>query len=60
MAWTSFTGGPYMMYVVASDNNPFDNANFGVIKSYSISVEVPKWGSNILFALSLALLLFLL
>lgn len=60
MAWTSMTGGPYKMYVVASDNNPFDNANFGAIKTYSISVEVPKWGSTIIFALGLALLLFLL
>lgn len=60
MAWTSFTGGPYQMYVVASDNNPFDNANFGVVNSYKIAVEVPSWGSSILFGLGLALLLFLL
>lgn len=43
MAWTTMTGGPYKMYVVVSDNNPFDTANFGPITSYTISAEVPAW-----------------
>lgn len=37
MAWTSLSGGPYTMYIVVSDNNPFDTANFGTITSYSIA-----------------------
>jgi hypothetical protein len=28
--------GVYTMYVVVSDSNPFDNANLGVVRSYSI------------------------
>lgn len=41
MAWTGLTAGSYTMYIVASDDNPFDSANFGTIRSYSISAEVP-------------------
>ena len=43
MAWTSLTNGNYVMYMVASDDNPFDTANFGNIYSYPISPEVPAW-----------------
>ena len=37
MAWTSFTGGPYVLYMVISDDNPFDTATFGTITTYTIS-----------------------
>lgn len=37
MAWTSFTGGPYSLYLVVSDDNPFDTATFGAITTYTIS-----------------------
>lgn len=43
MAWTSFTGGPYTMYIVVSDDNPFDTATFGAITNYTISREVAAW-----------------
>ena len=43
MAWTGMSGGPYTMYVVTSDNNPFDTAGFGTITSYTIYAEVPSW-----------------
>lgn len=29
--------GSYVLYVVASDNNPFDTANFGVIQKFTIN-----------------------
>ena len=47
------------MYVVVSDDNPFDNANFGPISSYSISAEVPLRESFLLLAWFLLVLLFL-
>lgn len=28
--------GSYTLYVVASDNNPFDTANFGAIQKFTI------------------------
>jgi len=37
MAWTSMPQGSFTMYVVGSDDNPFDTANFGVIKSFKIT-----------------------
>ena len=44
IACTSLTGsGSYTLYVVASDDNPFDTANFGVIQKFRISNEVPSW-----------------
>jgi hypothetical protein len=43
LAWTSFTGGPYILYMVVSDDNPFDTASFGTVSSYSISTEVAAW-----------------
>ena len=43
MAWTGLTSGNFIMYMVASDDNPFDTANFGVINSYLIVAEVPAW-----------------
>ena len=41
---TSLTGsGSYSLFVVASDNNPFDTANFGVIQKFTITKEVAMW-----------------
>lgn len=59
MAWNGLTGGKYTMYVVVSDDNPFDNANFGQISSYPISAEVPLRESFLLLAGFLLVLLFL-
>lgn len=36
LGWTGLKSGQYTMYVVVSDANPFDNANLGVVRSYSI------------------------
>lgn len=32
-----------IMYIMASDDNPFDTANFGQIRAISIEPETPKW-----------------
>ena len=38
LACTNLAGsGSYVLYVVASDNNPFDTANFGVIQMFTIN-----------------------
>lgn len=37
MAWTGLTNGNYILYMVASDDNPFDTANFGTIHSWAIA-----------------------
>ncbi len=47
MAWTTMTGGPYIMYVVVSDNNPFATATFGPIYNFTITAEVPSYEKNI-------------
>ena len=44
LAWTTMpSSGIFSVYVVASDDNPFDNANFGPIYSYTVTPEVPSW-----------------
>ena len=43
MAWTSLTNGNYMLYMVVSDDNPFDTAQFGPIYSWPLTPEVPSW-----------------
>jgi hypothetical protein len=44
LAWTSMSSsGTFSVYIVASDDNPFDNANFGPIHSYNLTAEVPSW-----------------
>jgi hypothetical protein len=53
MAWTTMSGGPYTVYVVVSDNNPFDTANFGTISSYTINAEVAAWEKFITIGLLL-------
>jgi hypothetical protein len=37
LAWTDMPDGSYNLYVMVSDNNPFDTANFGTIYKYPIS-----------------------
>ena len=44
MAWTVLDKSTYDLYIMVSDNNPFDTANFGPITKYTITPEVPKWG----------------
>jgi len=43
MAWTGMGNSNYKMYIMATDDNPFDTANFGTIRSFTISKEVPSW-----------------
>lgn len=31
------------MFLLASNDNPFDTANFGTIRAYDIVAETPKW-----------------
>jgi hypothetical protein len=53
--------GNYKLYLVASDDNPFDTANFGSIHSYSITNEKAsfEWrlSMGLLIILFLAMLL---
>lgn len=42
-AYTSMSSESLTLYILASDDNPFDTANFGMIRSYPISAETPKW-----------------
>ncbi len=37
MVWTGLGSSTYKIYIMASDDNPFDTANFGQIRSYTIS-----------------------
>lgn len=60
MAWNGLSSGSYTMYVVASDSNPFDNANFGPITSYPITAEVPSWEQYIIAGVMTLLLLIVL
>lgn len=57
MAWNGLSKGSYTIYIVASDENPFDNANFGPISSYSITSEVPLGEPFLWAALLLVVLL---
>jgi len=62
MAWTDMPEGSYDLYIMVSDNNPFDTANLGTISKYSVYYEVPKWEfilTSIKFSALLMLLLFL-
>lgn len=34
MAWTDMPEGSYDLYIMVSDNNPFDTANLGTISKY--------------------------
>lgn len=60
MAWTTMSGGPYKLYVVVSDNNPFDTATFSSISSYTINAEVPSWERYVTGGILLLLLCLLL
>ena len=57
LAWSSMSSsGKYTLYLVASDSNPFDNANFGVIRSYAIVPEVASWEKIVAIAIFMLLL----
>ena len=60
MAWTGLTNGNYILYMVASDDNPFDTANFGTIHSWPIAPEVPSWEKFMAVSLLALLLLMML
>ena len=57
MAWTGMGNSNYKMYIMATDDNPFDTANFGTIRSFTISKEVPSW--QLMAKASLALMVLL-
>lgn len=59
LAWTSMTSGSYTVYMVASDDNPFSNANFGTIKSFQISHEVAAFEGYIQLLVLLLFIVFL-
>ena len=60
MAWTGLTSGTYVVYMVASDDNPFDTANFGIIHQFYIASEVPAWEGFMVLSLLAFLLLMML
>jgi hypothetical protein len=37
MAFNGLDAGSYKLYILATDDNPFDTANFGVMQSFVIS-----------------------
>ncbi len=36
--------GTYNLYIMVSDNNPFDTSNLGSINKFTVNYETPKWG----------------
>ena len=46
MSWTSMPAGNLTMYILPSNDNPFDTTKFGTMQSYNISREVASWGAN--------------
>lgn len=58
-AYTDVGDSKLNMYIMCSDDNPFDTANFGTIRKYELAAETPKWESH-LIALGVLLALMLL
>lgn len=57
LAWTGMSSsGKYTLYMIASDANPFDNANFGVIRSFPIVPEVASWEKMVAIGIAILLL----
>lgn len=52
VAFTGLGSAKLKMYILPSDDNPFDTAEFdeSLIKSHTISMEVAKWESYVLAA----------
>lgn len=46
-AYTNLPQGTFNMYIMSSDANPFDTANFGNIRKYEIKNEVPAYGGRL-------------
>jgi hypothetical protein len=44
------------MYIVGSDDNPFDTANFGPIRMYEIKAEVAAWQYRVAISIFVMLL----
>lgn len=59
LSYTGVGSENLTMYIMASDDNPFDTANFGAIRSYAISAEVPKWEIFLFMTVAVWWLLFL-
>ena len=50
-SYVAYTGMPnenLTMYILSSDDNPFDDANFGTIIKHEISAEIPTWEKYVL------------
>ena len=58
-AYTDVGDAALKMYILCSDDNPFDTANFGTIREYDIVAQVPAW-ENHLVAIGVLLCLMLL
>ncbi len=35
------------LYILGSNDNPFDTTSFGAIRKFSVKAEVPKWESRL-------------
>lgn len=44
------------MYIMGSDDNPFDTANFGPIRMFEIKAEVPSWQFRLAISIFVILL----
>ena len=47
VAYTGVGDSTLKMYIMASDDNPFDTAKFSTIREYTITKELPKWESHL-------------
>lgn len=59
-AYTNLPQGTFNMYVVCSDENPFDTAHYSSITTYQLKNEVPTWAMRLLSASVLLAVLLLL
>lgn len=53
VSYTGVTSENLTMYILGSDDNPFDTAHFGPIRSFPITAELPKWEAYFLLPLFL-------
>ena len=58
-SYTTLPQGTFTLYIVCSDENPFDTAHFSGIRSYSLKNEIPAWSARLLSAAILLAILLL-
>lgn len=58
VAFTGIGNSKLKMYIMPSDDNPFDDADFGRIRAHNIEAEEPSWEARLVF-LGVGLLLLL-